>query len=197
MLYKPALRKKLRARRQQLHIDAIAAASKGVTSQVILLTAFIKSQTVGIYLAQENEIDTQAIMDAAILQNKQLYLPVVPPGKSKALSFYPYHPQDPLHEDRYGILEPDSKQQTACAPNALDVVFLPLVAFDRACDRIGRGAGYYDHTFSFVMTTTVKRPILIGLGYEFQQIEGTEPTKWDVPMDYIVTESMCYRRTPS
>jgi 5-formyltetrahydrofolate cyclo-ligase len=74
------------------------------------------------------------------------------------------------------------------------LVFSPLVAFDAQCHRIGRGAGYYDHTFSFVKTDSVKRPLLIGLGYEFQKVADTEPSKWDVSMDHIMTEADHYHR---
>ncbi len=69
----------------------------------------------------------------------------------------------------------------------LDLVFLPLVAFDRVGHRVGMGGGYYDRTFAFVQQMHHK-PILIGLAYEMQQVDGLPFCTWDIPLDGVLTE---------
>lgn len=194
MFYKPEIRKRLRAQRQHLNKTSIEQAAKRVAAQIIHLRQFIEGKTLAFYLPQENELDPQPTIHCAIDLKKTLYLPVVPTKGDKILAFYSYHPNDTLITNRYDIFEPDTKTQTAIDRTTLDIIFVPLVSFDKACNRLGRGAGYYDHTLAFIKTAVGKRPLLVGLAYEFQKISKIEPSKWDVPLDYVVTEENIYQR---
>lgn len=194
MFYKPEIRKKLRAERKNLDKDSVAQAAKQVAAQIIHLPRFLESKTIAFYLPQENELDTAASMQCAADLNKQLYLPVVPEEGDKVLSFFSYQPGDPLVKNRYDILEPDTKTQSTIDRETLDIIITPLVGFDSECNRLGRGAGYYDHTLSFINELSGKRPTLIGLGYEFQKISKIEPSKWDIPLDCVITEAQIYQR---
>ncbi len=195
MLYKSEIRKKLRDKRGQLDKNSIKQASECVTLQVVHFSPFIKSQTIALYLPQENELDTSPIIDQATTLKKALYLPVVSPNSNQILSFYSYHPHDPLILNCFNILEPDINHQTAIDPVALDIIFVPLVGFDHHCHRLGRGGGYYDRTLNFSDNTAEKKPIKIGLAYEFQKIIKIKPSKWDIPLDYVITEKNIYQRT--
>ena len=68
---------------------------------------------------------------------------------------------------------------------------IPLVAFDRSCNRIGMGSGFYDKALS-VLDDSVKKTHLIGLAYEFQKLDHIQPNKWDIALDCIVTEKKVY-----
>ena len=195
MFYKPELRKSLREKRRHLDIVSVQQASKQVAVQIIMLTEFIESKTIGSYIAQENELDPAATIQSAQQSKKQFYLPVIPNGDNKTLSFYPYHSNEALVPNRYHILEPKTDSQDPISTQTLDIIFVPLVGFDKDCNRLGRGAGYYDHTLAFTKDAPLKnRPLLIGLGYEFQKSSEIVPSKWDVPLDIIVTEKTVYRR---
>ncbi|MCB1828389.1 MAG: 5-formyltetrahydrofolate cyclo-ligase, partial [Coxiellaceae bacterium] len=152
---------------------------------------FIDSKTLAFYLPQENELDTTPSMRCAWDLKKHVYLPVTAKD-DKHLAFYSYQQEDQLLNNHFNILEPDTKTQTKIDREALDIIFLPLVGFDTHGNRLGRGAGYYDHTLDFIKTTEKKRPLLIGLAYEFQKIPNIEPSKWDVPMDKVITEEAIY-----
>jgi 5-formyltetrahydrofolate cyclo-ligase len=70
----------------------------------------------------------------------------------------------------------------------------PLVAFDRNGTRLGMGGGYYDRAFAFLRAPADggRRPVLLGLGYEFQKVAELIRQPWDVPLDAAVTESALY-----
>src|SRR3990167_4561071 len=111
----------------------------------------------------------QKIIILPEFQQKQCYLPVLSSPQKDHLEFYTYHSNDPLIKNQFAIGEPDIKKQHYLATQDLDCAFLPLVGFDTKGNRLGRGAGYYDRTFAFLLNSIQKKPILIGLAYEFQK----------------------------
>ena len=67
---------------------------------------------------------------------------------------------------------------------------MPLVAFDEQGNRVGMGGGYYDRTLGFLRSRQQwVRPKLVGVGYDFQEVERIDSESWDVPLTYICTES--------
>ena len=71
----------------------------------------------------------------------------------------------------------------------LDVVLLPLLAFDARGNRLGTGGGFYDTTFSFLRDRKEgAKPLLVGIGYAFQQAESLSAENWDVALDYVATD---------
>jgi 5-formyltetrahydrofolate cyclo-ligase len=68
-------------------------------------------------------------------------------------------------------------------------VLTPLVAFDLHGNRLGMGGGFYDRTFEFLNRHTHwRRPLLIGLAYDFQRVEQLYSHGWDVRLSGVVTE---------
>jgi hypothetical protein len=58
--------------------------------------------------------------------------------------------------------------------------------------RLGYGGGFFDRT----LASLEKRPLTIGVTYEFAKMDTIHPQSWDIPMDYVVTERGVYRRDP-
>jgi 5-formyltetrahydrofolate cyclo-ligase len=73
-----------------------------------------------------------------------------------------------------------------------DVAILPMNGWDAQGYRLGYGAGFFDRT----LASLAKRPVTIGVSYEFARLDTIFPQNWDIPLDYVVTERGVYRRDP-
>jgi 5-formyltetrahydrofolate cyclo-ligase len=90
--------------------------------------------------------------------------------------------------NRHSIPEPRVQLHRRIDPRLIDIVFVPVVAFDTHGWRLGFGAGFYDRKFAFLRRGFRRKPILIGVGYEFQRLPQQVAHPWDVLLDYAVTE---------
>lgn len=132
-----------------------------------------------------NEFNTQPIIQAIWQADKKCYLPVL--TNDKSLVFVQYMQNTVLTPNQFNIPEPADKTKQIPATE-LDLVLLPLVAFDLLGNRLGAGGGYYDRTFH--ANTKSK---LIGLAYAAQQADALVDDSWDVKLDGVLTEkSMSY-----
>lgn len=113
-------------------------------------------------------------------------LPVVVAPKSP-LVFREWHPGIALAKGPLDIPYPaDSQELTP------DAVLLPMNGWDRQGYRLGYGGGFFDRT----LAAMPKRPLVIGVSYEFAKVDTIHPQSWDIPMDYVTTERGVYRRDP-
>jgi 5-formyltetrahydrofolate cyclo-ligase len=189
MFYKPEFRRKISEKRQELSEINITQASKRVAAQLIYIHALQDANNIAHYMPTDGEIDPKFIIDCEPFRNKNFFLPVLN-LEEKSLHFYPHTPNEILMKNKYNILEPSIENKKAIDWKNLDIVLVPLVGFDKNGNRLGRGQGYYDRTFAERLDA--KKPLLIGLAYEFQKIDRIEPQDWDIPMDMIVTENDIY-----
>lgn len=187
MFDKPTIRHSILAQRKQLASDFVSIASQLITRKVISSAVFKKSQHVACYLSNDNEVSTHEIISKAILDEKHIYIPVF--TANKTIAFYLLDKKTVLIKNKYGIEEPDISNQLPVLPETLDLILLPLVAFDAEGNRLGRGAGAYDRYLQFTKTLPVgQRPYLMGLAYDFQKVDKIIAESWDVPLDAVITE---------
>jgi 5-formyltetrahydrofolate cyclo-ligase len=182
-----ALRLAMRRRRAALRPAEIAGASHSVARHLWRLPALSRAGRIAGYAAIGGEVDCAGLLSAAQARGRQAYLPVLHGGK---LVFAPVDPAGGLVRNRFGIPEPAGDGRDWLRGTQLDVVLAPLVAFDGNGRRLGMGGGYYDRTFRFtVHRGRWRRPLLIGLAYDFQRVETLPARDWDVPLHAVVTES--------
>ena len=187
-------RQKIRAWRKSITPTQQQTESQAVAKQLQLQPAFASAHTIGAYIAQENEIDPSPIIKMARELGKSIYLPRMSEHKQYHLDFYAYNRADKLNINSYGIAEPNANANKI-EPWKLDLVLLPLVAFDQFCNRVGRGVGFYDRCFAFVNELPqADRPQLIGLAYQEQKIASITAEPWDVAMDLIVCSDSIYNK---
>ncbi|SMC21174.1 5-formyltetrahydrofolate cyclo-ligase [Andreprevotia lacus DSM 23236] len=188
---KSLLRSQLRQRRK-----AVPAALRVRAARVLARLArrwLRPGLRVAAYMAVGSEIDAGALIALARRRGCRVYLPVTP-QHGRQLRFAALDEQAGWRLGRYAIPEPQTgRQQQLLRATQLDLVFVPLLGFDRDLRRMGQGGGYYDNTFAFRGHRI--RPRLIGLAYQCQQVDALPVDPWDVQLDAVLTErGICRRR---
>lgn len=186
-----ALRQSLRAKRRALTPDSQARAAQTVADRALSAEFGPLGEHIALFMSADGEIDTAPLLEGLLRLGKACYLPVLEQD-TVTLQFRRYLPDRPLVTNFFGLQEPDEDAEVI-APEDLDTVFMPLVGFDLAGNRLGMGKGYYDRTFAFVTADRSTGPALIGLAHECQRVEYLEAADWDVPLGGILTGDAFYR----
>ncbi|MGX2042006.1 5-formyltetrahydrofolate cyclo-ligase [Methylocaldum sp. MU1018] len=190
------IRRQSRNRRQNLSPALAREKSLRIAERCTAMPILGLSQRIGAYLGNDGEVETQAIIESLWACGKACYLPILRSSPGRSLWFGRYAPGTVLIPNRFRIPEPSIGDDTVDEPWALDLVLVPLVAFDLCGNRIGMGGGYYDRTFAYLKDGSKPRsPILIGLAFECQKWDRIPAEAWDVPLDGVITEEAFYTFT--
>lgn len=180
------LRARLRDARLKLDPGQRIAAAEALASNLEQLPEFLVDSRVAGYWAVGGEMPLHRVFARLRAREQTYHLPIL---DDQYLRFAPWQPGMPLQTNRFGIPEPDVETRQQLPAAALELVLVPLLGFDRKGNRIGSGGGYYDRSFSFLQTEVrPAQPILVGIGYHFQELEQLSPRRWDVAMDFIATD---------
>ena len=184
------LRATLLDTRARLPAAEVVQASEAVARRVVELPEFARATRIAAYRAVRGEIDCDPIVQWAWQSGRRVYLPVTQPPRT--MTFARWRRDDTFVTSRFGIDEPLPIARRI-APERLDVVLVPLVAFDHEGTRLGHGAGYYDAAFGFRRSPRRIRPVLVGLAHAFQEVDRIGRHEWDVPLDIVVTAQKTLR----
>jgi 5-formyltetrahydrofolate cyclo-ligase len=176
---KREIRRALRQQRCRLSAAAVEAAGAAVWCQLASLSTYHRARSVLAYIAAENEVPTQQLIEHVARSSRRLYLPRQGVDGPAVVG---WQPGEPLQIGIGGVHEPVHSETVSLALPA--VALLPIVAWNADGMRVGRGGGFYDRLFATLSPAIVR----IGLGYEFQCVEGLPRDPWDVLLHYIVTE---------
>ncbi len=175
------IRQDIKAKRRLLPQEAQAAAALDFAEQLLRSPLLPHSPAhIAVYLAHEGELNLGPTSDMLWQRGHHLYLPVL--AQDGSLHFAHYEKDKPIQKNDFGISEPittDFKD-----PQDLDMVLVPLLAFDKENHRIGMGKGFYDKTFAF--RKHHQTPLLIGCAYAFQEVPVFKPEAHDVLMDIVL-----------
>ena len=168
------LRRELRKRRRAIS-DAKHPAPQ---SRPILARLIGQAECVGLYLPMADEPDPFALVEGYA---GRLALPAT--ASEGLMTFCLWSAQDCLTASAWG-----GQQPLKTAPSAIpDVIFVPLLGFDAAFNRIGQGGGHYDRYLA-----ANPGSLRVGFAWEGQRLDQIAPQPWDVPMDAILTEKDFY-----
>jgi 5-formyltetrahydrofolate cyclo-ligase len=182
-----AWRKHLRAMRAKLNASERMAAADALAATLEQLPEFLVDRRIAGYWAVAGEMPLHAAYASLRKRDQHYYLPVI--DDSDTLQFAVWKPGAALRHNRYGIPEPEVASAQLLQPTGLDVVLLPLLGFDRGGNRLGMGAGYYDRSFGFLREARRPAPpVLVGIGYHFQEMPGLASEPWDVRLDFVATD---------
>lgn len=135
----------------------------------------------------KNEYDARHLARTLRERGALTALPTVVAPR-QPLEFRLWKPGDALAEGALGIPYPAATQ--AVVP---EFALVPLNGFDAGGYRLGYGGGFFDRTLA-ALAAQGRKLVAIGVGYEIARVQTIHPQSYDVPMDYVVTESGVLRR---
>lgn len=188
---KKALRASLRAARESLDRATHDRASADACARLLSVPELAgAARTVALFAATRSEVDVSTAARALFGAGACVVYPRVAQDCTPRLRFHVVLQLGALRPGRFGILEPPPELPEV-AVEAIDVVVVPGLAFDRAGRRLGYGGGYYDEVGAILKARG--RGVLVGVGFDFQFIENVPAGADDVAIDCVVTDARTVR----
>lgn len=179
-----ALREARRAYAAQAGTDAAHILGQTVPD-ILRDCALTPPAVIAAYYPLSDEIDPRLLMDVLRTRGYRTALPVTQ-GCDAALFFRLCVENTPLVRSDFGVFEPAAGE--VVIP---DVILVPLLGFDRACHRLGYGAGHYDRTLAALREN--HDILAAGLAFDVQRLETDLPVEeHDQPLDCVITDKGLY-----
>ncbi len=178
---KKAQRKAARAARQGMTAGQRAEKSAVICEKLKALDDIRGANTIFSYLGMWDEVDLGAFDAWARAEGKKVAYPVC--GKHGQMEIYVPASMDALVKDCMGITAPDPEKSEHIEPADVDVILLPMVAFDSENRRMGQGGGFYDR---YLVRSPESKHIAVAFSEQEVPRVITEP--FDIPMDMVVTD---------
>ena len=183
---KKELRAKYKALRQELTPDEIEDKSLAIANRMLQLDVWEKTYFhLFLTIEEQNEVETEFVLQILAGYDKEI---VVAKSNFQTLEMTNYLLTDntKFQKNEYNIFEPVDGIEV---PNAkIEVVFIPLLAYDKKGNRVGYGKGFYDNFLSKCNEDVIK----IGLSFFEPEeiIDAVSPT--DIRLDYCITPTTSY-----
>jgi 5-formyltetrahydrofolate cyclo-ligase len=174
---KSLIRKKLLKKREENYLKNNQINIRPIIK--ILKKRKFKNKILGGYYPYNYEIDIMPLVEKFQKLNYSITLPKI--GMNSEMNFFQWSTKDPLSINKFGIPEPISNKT-----KFPDILLVPLLAFDKNFNRIGYGGGFYDRYINRLKK--IKKIITIGVAYSFQKIKKIPVEKYDIKLDFVVTE---------
>ena len=175
--------------RNQLSRDQLTTHSLSIANNLLKLSIWqFDFYHLFLPIIEKNEIDTSFIL--SILQGKDKHV-VLPKMQGDSLAHYLLTDNTVLKKNKWNVPEPDSG--IPIDVNQLEVVFVPLLAFDEFGNRVGYGKGFYDRFLKKCRPDIIK----VGLSIFKAEPKITDVFENDIPLDYCVTPDKIYEFSSS
>ena len=160
-----------------------ADASRRIAERVTSLEAYRQARTVMLFLSMADEVDTRPILDDALRRGVSVAAPRVVRGTRDMVARPVRDPEQDVAPGAWGIPEP--VRGTPIAPDEIEFVLVPGLAFDRFGRRLGRGAGFYDRFMSADGFSAFR----CAVAFDCQIVAAVPVDSHDMPVQCIVTET--------
>ena len=176
---KQDLRTRMRLRLAGLEIEERTSLSIATCARLVDSVLGRGCRTLMVYLAMPDEIDLSACITRCLEGGVHVCVPRIDWDR-KELTPVTITSLDAIRTGRHGVPIPPAEAPIAPAP---DVVLVPGLAFDERCQRLGRGAGFYDRFLADLPARAV------GVAFDFQIVASLPTDEWDIPLDAVATPS--------
>jgi 5-formyltetrahydrofolate cyclo-ligase len=189
-MQKATLRREMRQKRRAYSPAEIAARSRAIAEQFFRFFDLQPVRTLHLFLPipAQNEVDTWYIIRQLRAQFPDIALVVpITDVAGQTLSHGVLAPDAELQPNQWGILEP--KSAAPVAEYTLDMVLVPLLAFDEMGHRVGYGKGFYDRFLPMCRPEV----ITVGLSLENAGPLISDVHAGDVTLQFAVTPDKVYQ----
>mgnify|MGYP001382118162 FL=1 len=154
---------------------------KNFLNNILHKIDFSKEKIIGGYFPINFEIDCLQILNKFYSKGNSISLPII--RKNRQMDFYIWEKYNPLTVNSLGIPQPIKLKKVYP-----DILFVPIVAFDKYRNRIGYGGGFYDRYLEKI--SKKKKSIIIGLAFSHQKVNKINVENFDRKLDLILTEKL-------
>lgn len=176
---KRALRREARARRDGLSPEERERMSDEVAENVVALPAVADATMVMAFSSFGSEVDTGPIIERLERDGRRVSLPRV---EGRDIVAVAYRSGDRVIPTSFGAMEPAGGEKVA--PEEIDLVIVPGLAFDRSGHRVGYGRGFYDRFLAALRPDA----LTVGICFSVQLVDEVPQGRSDRPVDLVVTE---------
>lgn len=185
-MIKNELRKKYKDFRSKFSLDEIEGKSVVIANNLLKLPIWDKEYYhIFLSILEHKEVNTEFILSILSGKDKHIVL-----SKSdfdtSMMNHFLLTDSTKIKTNKWNIPEPVDGIEIQ--PNKIEVVFIPLLAFDKYGNRIGYGKGFYDKFLADCKPDTIK----IGLSFFEAEDKIKEVFESDVRLDYCVTPKEIY-----
>ncbi|GGF07917.1 5-formyltetrahydrofolate cyclo-ligase [Halobacillus andaensis] len=159
-------------------------------NQLFQSSFYKEAKTIGVTVSLKSEWNTNPIIEKAWEDNKNVVVPKCAP-QTKSMTFYELTDYSQLETVYYGLKEPSPSQTSAVEKEAINLILVPGLLFDRRGFRIGYGGGFYDRYLKDFQGHTVS------LLSHRQLIEEIPYESFDQPVHQLILENEVVRTTSS
>lgn len=184
---KKALRARVLAARDGMTDAARHSASRDIIARLLALPEVSSAGCVMTYMSFGVEVDTHGFFEALLADAKTILLPRID-REQKQLVVHAVARDEDLVPGVWGILEPRDDLPVVSIGEA-DVMLIPGLAFDRAGNRLGYGAGYYDR----LLAGAGRKPWRIAAAFDCQIVEAVPAGPQDIPIHALITPTQLLR----
>lgn len=182
---KALFRKLYKEKREAMDADTIDTLSLSIANTLLKLPLWDKTYYhLFLNIQDKKEVDTSYLLHILQGRDKSIAVPKVN-SKTGQLQSILLQENTSIKIASYGIPEPVDGVELA--PGLMDVVFVPLLAYDKSGNRLGYGKGFYDK-FLAQCSSECK---FVGLSF-FEPEEVIPTSNFDIPLHFCVSPNQWY-----
>jgi len=178
----------LRLRDRQSTRD-IEQKSMEIMDQVLHVNEYVRARGIACYVSKDSEVDTRRLIRKALDGQRRVLVPVVKKGDIDLFFSEIKDLGKELAPGSFNIPEPRPEYLRPESLDAVDVLLVPGIVWDKEGYRLGWGRGYFDR----VLKTLPEHVRSIGLSFNLQFVNRVPRDQFDLPVNTVVTESRVVR----
>lgn len=176
------IRKKMQDMRLHVPQEQQKKAALCIGQHIHASPLYQQAQHIAFYYPMRGEVNLDWLWKSAQQEEKYIYFPIM--QADQTLQFFLTHDKTVFQKNKCSVLEPIIGEESPIPIDVLELILVPLLAFDQDKNRLGMGAGYYDKTL-----VNASNPQCLGIGYDFQRVDHIDAMPWDIPLHWVVTEA--------